>query len=335
MNHITCVKRDIIEPIIVTQGALKMRKILLWVVGVLAVLAVTLFFLLKTYGPYYNLYVTKPSTKEYVKIALTQMEHQGLYAQGDKWERAKAEAYKATSGAKSYDETHDALEKALKVAGGKHSFLQTAREQHDDKYEVAYPTSKMHGQTLVLDLPGFIGSEKEAKRYATTLNDALEQHDYKRVIVNLQDNDGGDMGPMIAGLSKIIPDGTLMSWIDRDGNHFDATLKDGKVTGGGTDVQVKAGKKDLTTPVDVLIGKKTASSGEITALAFKGRPHTQFIGKNSATYTTANTTIRFFDGTEMNITNYKIKDRTGVYYENDPVRPDIDSDQALETALSA
>ncbi|MCS4485725.1 S41 family peptidase [Staphylococcus americanisciuri] len=310
-----------------------MKKIIYWIVGVVAVLVVTLFFLLKTYGPYYNLYVMKPSTQEYVKIALIQMENLGLYAKGDKWERAKTEAYKATTDAKTYDETHDALEKALKVAGGKHSFLQTPSEQSNVEKNVAYPTSKMYGQTLVLNLPGFIGSEKEAKRYAMKLNDALENHDYTHVVVNLQDNDGGDMGPMIAGLSKIIPDGTLMSWIDRDGNHFDATLKDGKVTGGGTSVQIKAGKKDLSTPVDVLISHKTASSGEITALAFKGRPHTQYIGEDSATYTTANTTITLFDKTDMNITNYKIKDRTGVYYENDPVHPDIESKHALETAL--
>ncbi|KIX90923.1 hypothetical protein TP70_05455 [Staphylococcus microti] len=312
-----------------------MKKVLWWTVSILAVIVVTLFFLLKTYGPYYQIYVTKPSTKDYVKIALTQMENQGLYAKGDEWKRAKADAYKATAHAKTYDETHDALHKALKVAGGKHSFLETTQQQDEHKKQVAYPTTKMHGETLVLNLPGFMGSEKEAQRYAKKLNDALEKENYTKVIVNLQDNDGGDMGPMIAGLSKIIPDGTLMSWIDRDGNHFDATLKDGKIMGGGTEVQVKAGAKDLKTPVRVLISNKTASSGEITALAFKGRPHAQFIGQDTATYTTANTTIPLYDGAEMVITNYKIKDRTGVYYENDPIHPDIESEQALETALTS
>ncbi|AVQ33897.1 nisin-resistance protein [Staphylococcus muscae] len=311
-----------------------MKKIVWWSIGVVTVLAITVFFLLKTYGPYYNIYVMKPSTKDYVKIAITQMESQGLYAKGEQWERAKEEAYQTTKDAKSYEDTHDALRKALKVAGGKHAFLQTPSEQSDVKDQVAYPTSKKVGTTLVLELPGFMGSEKEAERYAKTLNDALEKHDYERVIVDLQNNDGGDMGPMIAGLSKIIPDGTLMSWVDRKGNSFDATLKKGKVNGGGTPIQVKAGSKDLETPVDVLIGDKTASSGEITALAFKGRSHIQFIGKDTATYTTANTTLTLYDGTQMNITNYKIKDRTGKYYENNPIHPDITSDKALETALS-
>lgn len=311
-----------------------MKKIVWWSIAVVTVLAITVFFLLKTYGPYYNICVMKPSTKDYVKIAITQMESQGLYAKGEQWERAKEEAYQMTKDAKSYEDTHDALRKALKVAGGKHSFLQTPSEQSDVKDQVAYPTSKKVGTTLVLELPGFMGSEKEAERYAKTLNDALEKQDYERVIVDLQNNDGGNMMPMILGLSKIIRNGELMSWIDREGNSYLAKLKDGIILSGGDKMKLRTGSKDLETPVDVLIGNKTASSGEITALAFKGRSHTQYIGKDTAAYTTANKTLKLCDGTQMNITNYKIKDRTGKYYENNPISPDIVSDKALETALS-
>ena len=46
-----------------------------------------------------------------------------------------------------------------------------------------------------------MGNEKEAKAYQTILNRALTKETYKGVIVDLENNSGGNMYPMIGGLA--------------------------------------------------------------------------------------------------------------------------------------
>ncbi|MDH6212196.1 C-terminal processing protease CtpA/Prc [Chryseobacterium sp. BIGb0186] len=73
--------------------------------------------------------------------------------------------------------------------------------------------------------------------------------------------------------------------------------------------------------VAVLIGGLTASSGEVTALAFKGRSNTIFIGEKTLGKTTSNMVVTLpFDAIMPMSTGYDC-DRNGNYYKQIP--PDI------------
>ena len=61
------------------------------------------------------------ANRNFVKKAVKIMDRSGLYATGEEWEKARKEALSATP--VSMEEAHDVVKKALKVAGGKHSFL--------------------------------------------------------------------------------------------------------------------------------------------------------------------------------------------------------------------
>lgn len=69
--------------------------------------------------------------------------------------------------------------------------------------------------------------------------------------------------------------------------------------------------KDLsTTPVVVLIGPLTASSGSMTAIAFKQRPNTVFVGEPTAVgYTTSNGYFQFAPNLTMNFATNFVADR--------------------------
>ena len=64
------------------------------------------------------------SNKAYVRKAVRIMDKEGLFAEGPQWDTAKAEALAAAPA--TLEEAHRVVEAALKVAGGKHSFLQDA-----------------------------------------------------------------------------------------------------------------------------------------------------------------------------------------------------------------
>ncbi len=265
------------------------------------------------------------------------MENTGYYARGEKWEEIKESSLSELKEAKDYDETHAILLKALKVAGGKHSNLWSAGLQEEIEAEQTpveiSAESTASGEVLVLKLPSFIGDEGKAQAYADTLIQGIKEHpEVTGYVVDLRDNTGGDMGPMIAGLSPLIPDGEVMFFRSRAGD-APVTLEAGKNAGGGTPVQVENIGK-IQKPVAILQDDQTASSAEATLLAFKGLENTRFFGIPWAGYASANMSMNLYDGTIMLITVAADVDRTGQEYMEDPIPPDVETEDALGEALT-
>ena len=71
----------------------------------------------------------------------------------------------------------------------------------------------------------------------------------------------------------------------------------------------------------LITGIFTGSSGEVTALAFKGRPNTIFIGENTAGYTTGNVTWTLPFDTFIALTTGYDSDRNETYYPY--ISPDV------------
>lgn len=309
-------------------------KKLFWIGGPIVIVVILLLVAVIKIGPVFNFYIVPPSPKTYVKTALAQMEGYGFYAEGEKWEDTKSKVLKETRNAENYKETHRYLEQALAVAGRKHSFLDTADENDNssDSNKLEYPKTSLNNDILTIKLPEFSGNEDESKRYAKIANDALQQKKYHSVIIDLRNNEGGDMGPMIAGVSSLLKNGTLMTYIDKDNNQTEVKLDGSATENGGTSVNLKNAKKAKSIPVAILINNKTASSGEITTLAFKGQKNVRYFGENSAGYTSANTPIDLYDGSTMYLTTAKLKDHTGKVYENNPIEPDVKTKDAKQEA---
>jgi C-terminal processing protease CtpA/Prc len=64
-------------------------------------------------------------------------------------------------------------------------------------------------------------------------------------------------------------------------------------------------------PVAVLTGPRTASSGEATVLAFRGRAQTRSFGQPTAGVSTANVVRRLVDGSALVLTTSVMRDRNG------------------------
>ena len=234
----------------------------------------------------------------------------GIYGESEEFQRAR-EAFKE-------DPTNaELLVAAIDAAGGKHSkVFNTEKEKAIDNAE---PSVSFEDGILRATVPS-IGRHDDGQAYADTLAQGLTAHpEACAAVVDLRGNDGGDMGPMYAGLSPLLPDGTALSFVSRMGTS-DVTIDGNSVTGGGTPTTTSGGK--IEVPVAVLTDDETASSGEATLLAFRGLDNVRTFGEPTAGYASANVVLDYPDGRSLMLTTAKDKARTGEEFAEDPIAPD-------------
>ena len=303
------------------------------VVAVLLVLVAAVVAGVMAFGPRYNIYLFPPSPSQYAADALDYMDF-GIHASSDDWNRAKAEALQKAQSIGSYEEAHAILDEAIKVAGGKHSSVESASttKQAAD--------SDSPATTFALDDAGILHFAIPATPMGTPSSyyaspvAFMQQNSsaIKAAIVDLRGNTGGDMGPMIAALSPLFEDGTLLEFrMPAWGYTAPVTLDNGKVEGGGSTIQVSPFKLG-NIPIAVLQDERTASSGEATLLAFRGLEQARTFGMPSAGYCSSNTVRTLYDGATMLLTIGTDVARTGEEFCEDPIAPDVQTSAALEDA---
>ena len=153
------------------------------------------------------------------------------------------------------------------------------------------------------------------------------------MVVDLRENGGGDMGPMIAGLSPLLPDGVVTSFVFGS-RTSDVTLEDGEVCGGGTPTSVGPRPK-LDAPVAVLTSSGTASSGEQALLAFRGLENARVFGEATAGYASVNEQIPLDTGRTMVLTVGTSRARTGEDFGETPIAPDVETPPQEAPAAAA
>ena len=305
------------------------------VIGALLLASVFfVFYWLYSQGPYHGMYLFKPSVEKYGDIALNMMDN-GLYAEGEQWEKAREKAKNQIKQVQSYEETHPILEEALQVSSGRHGFIVTPVDIDSASQEMVMPTVTIDEEVLILKLPEIIGTDAdEIDAYAETLARAVHQEKYQAVMIDMRGNMGGNVYPMLQGVGSLLEDDTLLTFIMRDNNTFEVILDEGEVKGfdvrTSDEYKAKVGK----IPVAILIDSDTASSGEMLCLAFKGRADTKTFGEETAGFTTANQSFKLYDGSFLQVTAGRIKDSTGEIYDGNPIIPDIKTSSPYEEAMN-
>ena len=170
-----------------------------------------------------------------------------------------------------------------------------------------------------------------------------EQDDGKRCgwVVDLRSNGGGNMWPMLLGMGPLLGDADgadpvgmflladkRQPWAYREG----AVWLDGKAVVGSRNTQYML--RNPGAPVAVLFGPRTASSGEASVLAFRGRAASHSFGQPSAGYSTANTPQRLPDGSLLLLTGSVIADRNGVG-DGNRLQPDVTVGAGQDAAAMA
>ena len=313
----------------------KLRIALGICIPLIIIIAAALAVVMK-YGPTFGFFLVPPSAETYGKNALSTIDKNGIFAGNDEWKSTYNECLKMIENAKSYDDTYDAIRKALSVGGGKHSMLMTKSESQDttESYDEVLPTVSLDGDIAIIKLPDFLGTAEAGQKYAKVAEDFIHENrdKIKGVVLDLRGNTGGDMGPMATAVSSLLPDGELVYYHYRSYD-IPVTLKNGVVSNAGTGGKSLYPEEKLNVPVAILTDDMTASSGEALTLCFRGLERTRTFGAPTAGYTSVNMLYNMYDGAQMYLTVAFDKARTGEIFKETPIEPDVATDSPLEAAL--
>lgn len=143
-------------------------------------------------------------------------------------------------------------------------------------------------------------------------------------IIDLRFNPGGNSMPMLLALYDFLGDNDIWGKLNLNKKQESLVkLNKGKYIDGSKIIPFITPNGELLdkAKVALITGIYTASSGEVTALAFKSRPNTIFIGEKTYGATTTNIQADLPFGTTMALTIGYDSDRNGIFYEQ--IVPDI------------
>ena len=266
----------------------------------------------------------------YIRDAIQQMDRKGLYAEGEEWEATKKEALSQEP--ETLEEAQEIINKAAKVAGGKHSYLMPAnkaqaREKRSNE-EVSPSVTMIEDSICMIHLPAFAGDDENCLRYARTVLNSIPDT-VKGVCIDLRGNHGGNMYPMIAAVHRFLPDDIFLKFKMR--RRFQSVMpinKEFVAKVVGIDIEPR-----INCPVAILTDEATASSGEAVLLSFRGLDNVRVFGSPTAGYASANESIIFYNGSILALTVSCDIARTGEVFCDDPIVPDVETESPEEDAI--
>ncbi len=267
------------------------------------------------------------------------------------WKEIDQAYYKQIKEAKSLKDTMNCFVTVLKKLNDVHSqlFLNNQYYGHYPAFDdstlawlkplndrAVSVTNQVITETIVdnigyIRIPSFqVFDAAQINNLAQSLADsvtAISLKSKKGLVIDLRLNGGGNIYPMLSGLSILLgnriigyetdaDDSIARTWEIKNGNFVIGGYQTSSIT-----VRQVSGLDNL--PVVILTGPVTKSAGSMTAITFKGRPNTLFIGEPTADgYTTSNGYFQFAPNLFLNFATHYVADRNKIKYKT-VVDPDI------------
>jgi carboxyl-terminal processing protease len=310
-----------------------------------------------------------PSADAYLQSALNVMQNVALRRGRVDWPSVRAAAERGAPGATAPSQLWSAIRSALAALGDNHSFLITASGasvQAASALRTGVPGYASQGGTPPRELAAqaigrhgwirtvaFSGNEAQASAHAVTYQTLIRTTDEAITdgacgwVVDARQNGGGNMWPMLTGLSSLLPEGRAGSFVTSDSLRSDWLVRLGGVsltdrwgTFGLGSVSQPYRTRRANPAIALLLGPGTASSGEAMSVAFLGLPTVRSFGQPTLGVSTANSGYTLADGSVMQVTTAVFADRTGRLY-GDRIAPDtvitaaLNADPTLDVTVAA
>jgi hypothetical protein len=297
-----------------------------------------------------NLSAQQPdSVRIFIDSALHVMQNNSVFSKQVNWKNIAATIHRMSKNAKTYMEAAPAIKYAFDALGDKHGWLvfgdqdyrnpkftpDTGRISQNIKLAASKGPkiycSVVNDHYAYISIPFFGGqTDEQMTRFGQQIQDSLCKAinpTVKGIIIDLRLNAGGNIAPMLAGVSNVLGNDDVSITADSKGNITGRTTIEGNkvMMDGILRTSLTKSGADLTkVPVAVITGPATGSSGEALAISFIGRDKAVLVGEATGGYTTANNGF-LLAGEDYGIVlavGY-MTDRFGnVYYDN--VKPDIE-----------
>ncbi|MFO7537663.1 MAG: S41 family peptidase [Chloroflexota bacterium] len=286
-----------------------------------------------------------PDVAAYLNDALAIMETYSLHRDEIDWPQFRTEVLAEAAAAREIADTYEALRLAVTMLGDNHSRFLTPEEAAvilGGEVENQLPEADLAAAHLgYLWLPGYLGGDQQKNnQHATLIQSLIAQVDEAEPcgwIIDLRDNRGGNMWPMLAGVGPLLGEGEVGSFVAPQGSIGWWFYGSGQAgIDGNTIVQVdNPYQPDYPErAVALLIGANTGSSGEAIVIAFHGRPDTRFFGQPTAGLSTSNSPFDLSDGALLVLTTSLMADRFDNQF-GQVIEPDVFVEPESETAGEA
>ncbi|QLG46626.1 S41 family peptidase [Costertonia aggregata] len=257
------------------------------------------------------------------------------------WNDFRSKVLERGSRAESISQTEEALRLALVLLGDNHSSIRKQNGFFISESNVRCRPLPL--ETVVtpdnigyIRVASFSGTDMEAVvSFAERLQETIRIRDSKDItgwIVDLRNNTGGNMWPMLVGIGPILGEGIVGHFIGPDNFIQEWSFLDGvAMLDSNIMVQVSENYK-LFNPnpkVAVLLNKAVISSGEAIAISFIGRENTMSFGAETCGLSTANAGFELSNGWFLALTTSDMADREQNVFGG-PIVPDmLSSEKAI------
>jgi C-terminal processing protease CtpA/Prc len=268
--------------------------------------------------------------------AIRTVRERALHTRRIDWSRVEPEIRALAKDAKTSKDVYPAIQLLLAKLDDRHSSLmepQASRQFSQGGASNPAPVVELKPHDIgYIDMPAYFGVEAKAQEAAVAKTVEAVSQIAPRArcgwIVDLRRDGGGNMYPMLESLRPLLGTQPLGSFRDAYGarSEFSAV--------GATATSLLVGPDLQSVPVAVLTGPQTASSGEVVAVAFRGRPNTRSFGAATAGLSTANAMFPLPDGSTLVLTTGVDLDRDGHAYGG-KIEPDVTIAQSTQGSQDA
>lgn len=291
------------------------------------------------------------SAQDYVNRTIDIMQANSLYRKSLAWSDIRSASLAELGTAPNSRGIDGALKMALRMLGDHHSFITKANGEMI--FGDSLSRSCAAPGEAKPSLPEDVGYIKIKGNYQTNstatadpatqaieLQGSIKAQDKVTLIgwiVDLRDNGGGNMWPMIAGIGPILGEGSLGYFTDALNQRQRWTYIAGQAKLDNTSQFTVTNPYSSPFPspkIALLTDCQTGSSGEAVIVAFRGRPNTRSFGTPSFGVSTGNQTFPLSDGATLYLTTVALADRNGVTY-NGRIEPDEVIDDTLKVQARA
>ncbi|MEU4252087.1 S41 family peptidase [Amycolatopsis sp. NPDC026612] len=236
------------------------------------------------------------------------------------WPRVEARAAYLARGARTDAGTLEALQDVIDELHDRHTMLVLPGQEIASNGEV--PSVRTEGGVATLRVPGVGADEAADRHYVDTGFAALGgAPPVCGWIVDLREDTGGAVFPMLTVLAPLLGDGPIGSFVTPDGTRTVWEIHDGQMWLEGQSMSARPNPVNLPRrPIAVLTSGHTASSGEAALVALRGISRS--FGVPTAGFATGNTVVDLGGGFALLLTVARDVDRTGRVYDNIPIPPD-------------
>lgn len=281
---------------------------------------------------FYFLY--QKSDRYNLKYAQTVIKENAFNSSNVDWEKEFLISESILTSEKHENSFHNSLSHLLKSLKDNHSRVISDKKTHKSNVK-SFTDYYSKNETPVVVINNWSGTDVEGAYLKIKENITKAVTSSKcGIIVDISKNYGGNVWPMANGISALISEGVIGSFVDSNGKVQEITNSKGviKIRGMYSPFREDHSHVMYDKKVAVVSGRRTASSGEILSIFMRGQPNVKFFGEPTMGVPTSNRVFKLPNNVRFALTTAVTRDRNNVIYSKS-ISPDVVTKEPIKLSL--